>query len=198
MDATPHPVRANRVITAPPALTCFGWGGLRVLAPAIPAGTGGPSCCLDLHLRRKTVNGVSAWLTPKLAGETRAGPAPWLERPPCEPGRPRATAIVTDKGLSRPGHRSGSSPGPDLGPDPDPPPGPPRREGPPGTSRTGCGKRAEAIIWTLKNQLGLERHGRPAVPRRGCGPAFVQRLLALNNRPSGTTGKSAAPGQAPR
>jgi hypothetical protein len=36
----------------------------------------------------------------------------------------------------------------------------------------------EAIIWTLKNQLGLERHG-------GCVPAglrarIVQRLLALN------------------
>ena len=38
-------------------------------------------------------------------------------------------------------------------------------------------QRVEAIIWTLKNQLGLERHG-GRVPRLWA--RIVQRLLALN------------------
>jgi len=38
--------------------------------------------------------------------------------------------------------------------------------------------RVEAIIWTLKNQLGLERHG-GRVPA-GLWARIVQRLLALN------------------
>jgi hypothetical protein len=54
---------------------------------------------------------------------------------------------------------------------------------PVGASRTGCASglrrsRAEAIIWTLKNQLGLERHG-GRVPA-GLSARIVQRLLALN------------------
>lgn len=39
-------------------------------------------------------------------------------------------------------------------------------------------QRIEAIIWTLKNQLGLERHG-GRVPA-GLWTRIVQRLLALN------------------
>jgi hypothetical protein len=39
-------------------------------------------------------------------------------------------------------------------------------------------QRVEAIIWTLKNQLGLERHG-GRVPA-GLWTRIVQRLLALN------------------
>jgi hypothetical protein len=39
-------------------------------------------------------------------------------------------------------------------------------------------QRAEAIIWTLKNQLGLERHG-GRVPA-GLWARVLQRLLALN------------------
>ena len=35
-------------------------------------------------------------------------------------------------------------------------------------------QRVEAVIWTLKNQLGLERHG-GRIPAR-----IIQRLLALN------------------
>jgi hypothetical protein len=38
--------------------------------------------------------------------------------------------------------------------------------------------RVEAIIWTLKNQLGLERHG-GRIPA-GLWARIVQRLLALN------------------
>jgi hypothetical protein len=39
-------------------------------------------------------------------------------------------------------------------------------------------QRVEAIIWTLKNQLGLERHG--GRPPAGLWARVVQRLLALN------------------
>ena len=39
-------------------------------------------------------------------------------------------------------------------------------------------QRVEAVIWTLKNQLGLERHG-GRVPA-GLWARIVQRLLALN------------------
>jgi hypothetical protein len=39
-------------------------------------------------------------------------------------------------------------------------------------------QRVEAIIWTLKNQLGLERHG-GRVPA-GLWARVLQRLLALN------------------
>ncbi len=39
-------------------------------------------------------------------------------------------------------------------------------------------QRVEAIIWTLKNQLGLERHG-GGVPA-GLWARVLQRLLALN------------------
>lgn len=39
-------------------------------------------------------------------------------------------------------------------------------------------QRIEAIIWTLKNQLGLERHG-GRIPG-GLWARIVQRLLALN------------------
>ena len=39
-------------------------------------------------------------------------------------------------------------------------------------------QRVEAIIWTLKNQLGLERHGGRAAA--GLWARIIQRLLALN------------------
>jgi len=39
-------------------------------------------------------------------------------------------------------------------------------------------QRVEALIWTLKNQLGLERHGGRAPG--GLWARIVQRLLALN------------------
>jgi hypothetical protein len=47
-------------------------------------------------------------------------------------------------------------------------------------------QRVEAVIWTLKNQLGLERHG-GRIPA-GLWARVIQRLLALNARPSGSTG----------
>ena len=65
------------------------------------------------------------------------------------------TAIVTDKGLS--GEETEAFFAGAAGPDPDPP-GPQGRDEPryfPNWLR----QRVEAIIWTLKHQLGLERHG---------------------------------------
>jgi hypothetical protein len=48
-------------------------------------------------------------------------------------------------------------------------------------------QRVEAVIWTLKNQLGLERHG-GRVPRRAVGPASVSACSRSTPR-SGTTGR---------
>jgi hypothetical protein len=49
-------------------------------------------------------------------------------------------------------------------------------------------QRIEAIIWTLKNQLGLERHGGRSPP--GCGPGSFTGCWPSTRR-SGTTGLSA-------
>jgi hypothetical protein len=56
---------------------------------------------------------------------------------------------------------------------------PARRDEPdPGTFPAWLRQRVEAIIWTLKHQLGLDRHG-GRVPS-GLWARVVQRLLALN------------------
>ena len=79
------------------------------------------------------------------------------------------TAIVTGKGLSgqeteafftgpdliRPARKDKKAPGTDW-----------------------LRQRVEAIIWTLKNQLGLERHGGRVLA--GLWARTIQRLLALN------------------
>jgi hypothetical protein len=110
---------------------------------------------------------------PEAGRRARAGPAdPW---PPArEPPRTRHRHRH-GQGAGRPGHRGVlRRPGP--GPDADPP-RPQGREGPryfPNWLR----QRVEAIIWTLKSQLGLERHG-GRVPA-GLLARVVQRLLALN------------------
>ncbi len=56
---------------------------------------------------------------------------------------------------------------------------PARRDEPdPGVFPNWLRQRVEAIIWTLKHQLGLEQHG-GRVPA-GLWARVVQRLLALN------------------
>ena len=55
---------------------------------------------------------------------------------------------------------------------------PARRDEPPRYFPNWLRQRIEAIIWTLKNQLGLERHGGRAPA--GLWARTVQRLLALN------------------
>ena len=110
---------------------------------------------------------------PQAARRTGSGPAD-PHRPPANRPAP-GTAIVTDKGLSgeeteeffgsgdlqltliRPARNDEKQP----------------RYFP-----NWLRQRVEAIIWTLKNQLGLERHG-GRVPA-GLWARIVQRLLALN------------------
>jgi hypothetical protein len=109
---------------------------------------------------------------PKPFGE-REQARQMLEHQPANRPVP-GTAIVTDKGLA--GEETEeffASPGLDLalirpaGKDETPRPFP-----------NWLRQRIEAIIWTLKNQLGLERHG-GRVPA-GLWARIVQRLLALN------------------
>jgi hypothetical protein len=119
-----------------------------------------------------TVTGFSL-ANPKLHGE-RDQARQTLERQPANRPAP-GTAVVTDKGLSgeeteaffssddmrltliRPARRDEKEPRPF-----------------PNWLR----QRVEAVIWTLKNQLGLERHG-GRVPA-GLWARIIQRLLALN------------------
>jgi hypothetical protein len=84
------------------------------------------------------------------------------------------TAIVTDKGLAgEDTEEFFASPG--LGLDLI---RPARRDESPRYFPNWLRQRVEAIIWTLKNQLGIERHG-GRVPA-GLWARIVQRLLALN------------------
>ena len=119
-----------------------------------------------------TVTGF-ALANPKLTGE-RDEARQMLERQPANRPAP-GTAIVADKGFSGEDFE-GFLAGPDLGltlirparkDDKAPRPFP-----------NWLRQRVEAIIWTLKSQLGLERHG-GRVPA-GLWARIVQRLLALN------------------
>ena len=119
-----------------------------------------------------TVTGFSL-ANPKLAGE-RDQARQTLERQPANRPAP-GSAVVTDKGLSgkdtedffagddlqltliRPARKDEKQPRPF-----------------PNWLR----QRVEAIIWTLKHQLGLERHG-GRIPA-GLWTRIIQRLLALN------------------
>jgi hypothetical protein len=119
-----------------------------------------------------TVTGFSL-ANPKLHGE-RDQARQTLERQPANRPEP-GTAVITDKGLSgqeteeffagddlsltliRPARKDEKQPRPF-----------------PNWLR----QRVEAVIWTLKNQLGLERHG-GRIPA-GLWARVIQRLLALN------------------
>ena len=90
-----------------------------------------------------------------------------------QPPRP-GTAIVTGKGLAGQGTEDFfASPGLGLTLI-----RPARKNEKPRPFPNWLRQRVEAIIWTLKNQLGLERHG-AHVPA-GLWARFIQRLLALN------------------
>ncbi len=109
---------------------------------------------------------------PKLAGE-REQARLMLERQPANRPAP-GTAIVTDKGLSGQDTEAFFA-GPDLGLALI---RPARKDEEPRPFPNWLRQRVEAIIWALKNQLGLERHG-GRVPA-GLWARVVQRLLALN------------------
>ncbi len=109
---------------------------------------------------------------PKLAGE-REQARQMLEHQPANRPAP-GTAIVTDKGLAGEDTEAFFA-GPDLrlalir---------PARKDEQPRPFPNWLRQRVEAIIWTLKNQLGLEHHGGRAPA--GLWARIVQRLLALN------------------
>ena len=110
---------------------------------------------------------------PKLHGE-REQAQQMMERQPA--GRPRpGTAVVTDKGFAGEDFEEFFT-GPDLQLALIRPAR--KDEKTPRYFPNWLRQRVEAIIWTLKNQLGLERHG-GRVPA-GLWARIVQRLLALN------------------
>ena len=109
---------------------------------------------------------------PKLTGEREQARAMLNDQPANRPAP--GTAIVTDKGLSgEDTEEYFASPGLDLTLI-----RPARKDEKPRYFPNWLRQRVEAIIWTLKNQLGLERHG-GRVPA-GLWARIVQRLLALN------------------
>ena len=110
---------------------------------------------------------------PKLAGE-REETQQMLEHQPANRPRP-GTVIVADKGFSGEDFEEFLA-SPDLGLTLVRPAR--KDEKAPRYFPNWLRQRVEAIIWTLKSQLGLERHG-GRVPA-GLWARIVQRLLALN------------------
>jgi hypothetical protein len=110
---------------------------------------------------------------PKLFGEREQARQMLKDHPANRPAP--GTAVITDKGLS--GEQTEAFfAGPDLGlalirPSR-------KTEKDPGNFPNWLRQRVEAIIWTLKHQLGLERHGGRAPA--GLWARIIQRLLALN------------------
>lgn len=109
---------------------------------------------------------------PKLAGERDQARQMLRDQPANRPAP--GTAVVTDKGLAGEGTEEFfATPGLDLTLI-----RPARKDEPPRPFPNWLRQRIEAIIWTLKNQLGLERHG-GRIPA-GLWARIIQRLLALN------------------
>jgi Transposase DDE domain len=111
--------------------------------------------------------------SPKLAGEREQAQQMMEHRPANRPRR--GTAVVTDKGFAG-GDFEDFCAGPGLGLRLIRPAR--KDEKQPRYFPNWLRQRVEAIIWTLKNQLGLERHG-GRVPA-GLRARILQRLLALN------------------
>jgi len=168
MDATPVPC-GHSVITAKRS-DLYGWAGYGY-CPSHSRWYWGAKLLL-ICTCDGTVTGF-ALANPKLFGE-REQARQMLERQSANRPAP-GTTIVTDKGLS--GEDTGAFfAGPDLGLALI---RPARKDEK--TARAfpnWLRQRVEAIIWTLKNQLGLERHG-GRIPA-GLWARIVQWLLALN------------------
>ena len=168
MDATPIPC-GHSVITARRS-DLFGWAGYGY-CPSHSRWYWGSKLLLIVTCDG-TVTGFCL-ANPKLHGE-REQARQMLERQPANRPRP-GTAVVTDKGL--PGEDTEAFfASPDLGLTLIRPAR--KDEKAPRHFPNWLRQRVEAIIWTLKNQLGLERHG-GRVPA-GLWARVVQRLLALN------------------
>ncbi len=147
-----------------------GWAGYGY-CPSHSRWYWGAKLLLIVHLRRDRDRVRPG--QPQTRRGTRASPQ-MLERQPANRPAP-GTAIVTDKGLSGEDTEAFfASPGLGLTLI-----RPARKdEKTPRYFPNWLRQRVEAIIWTLKNQLGLERHG-GRVPA-GLWARIVQRLLALN------------------
>jgi hypothetical protein len=168
MDATPIPC-GHSVITAKRS-ELFGWAGYGY-CPSHSRWYWGSKLLL-ICTCEGTVTGFGL-ANPKLYGE-REQARLLLERQPANRPRP-GTAVVTDKGLSG-GDTEAFFASPELGLTLLRPAR--KDEKTPRLFPNWLRQRVEAIIWTLKNQLGLERHG-GRVPA-GLWARVVQRLLALN------------------
>jgi hypothetical protein len=168
MDATPIPC-GQSVITARRS-DLFGWAGYGY-CPSHSRWYGGAKLLLICPCD-ETVTGFGL-ANPKLAGE-REQARTTLQRAPANRPAP-GTAIVTGKGLSGEDTEAFFA-GPDLGLTLIRPAR--NDEQQPRYFPNWLRQRVEAIIWTLKHQLGLERHG-GRVPA-GLWARIVQRLLALN------------------
>ncbi len=168
MDATPVPC-GHSVITAKRS-GLFGYAGYGYCASHSRWYWG---CKLLLICTCDgTVTGFSL-ANPKLHGE-RDQARQTLERQPANRPAP-GSAVVTDKGLSGQDTEDFLA-GPDLGLALIRPAR--RDEKQPRPFPNWLRQRVEAVIWTLKNQLSLERHG-GRIPA-GLWARVIQRLLALN------------------
>ena len=168
LDATPVPCGRSAVTARRSDL--FGWAGYGY-CPSHSRWYWGAKLML-ICTCEGTVTGFCL-ANPKLAGE-RDQARQMLQRQPANRPAP-GTAIVTDKGLSGEDTEAFfASPGLRLTLI-----RPARNdEKTPRCFPNWLRQRVEAIIWTLKHQLGLERHG-GRVPA-GLWARVVQRLLALN------------------
>ena len=168
MDATPVPC-GQSVVTARRS-DLFGYAGYGYCASHSRWYRG--SKLMLIVTCDGTVTGFGL-ANPKLFGEREQARQTLRDQPANrpEPG----TAVVTDKGLSGEETEAFFA-GPDLGLALIRPARKDEKE--PRYFPNWLRQRVEAIIWTLKNQLGLERHG-GRVPA-GLWARIVQRLLALN------------------
>jgi hypothetical protein len=168
MDATPVPCGASAVTARRSGL--YGWAGYGY-CPSHSRWYWGAKlliiCTCD-----GTVTGFGL-ANPKLYGEREQARQTLQDQPVNRPVP--GTAIVTDKGLAGEDFEDFLA-SDDLGL---------ALIRPARKDETGpryfpnwLRQRVEAVIWTLKNQLGLERHG-GRVPA-GLWARIVQRLLALN------------------
>jgi len=168
MDATPVPCGQSAVTARRSGL--YGWAGYGY-CPSHSRWYWGAKLLL-ICTCDGTVTGFGL-ANPKLFGEREEARQMLRDQPANRPAP--GTAVVTDKGLS--GEETEAFPASDdLGLTLIRPARKDEKE--PRYFPNWLRQRVEAIIWTLKNQLGLERHGGRAPA--GLWARIIQRLLALN------------------
>ncbi len=168
MDATPVPC-GHSALTAKRS-DLYGWAGYGY-CPSHSRWYWGSKLLL-ICTCEGTVTGFCL-ANPKLFGEREQARQMLTYQPASRPAP--GTAVVTDKGLSG-AETEAFFAGPDLGLTLIRPAR--KDEKTPRYFPNWLRQRVEAIIWTLKHQLGLERHG-GRVPA-GLWARILQRLLALN------------------